>query len=369
LSRKTKLALNSKEDNLCDRKDMRGKYSRRQFLWFGSAITSILFLKACENTSSPTSDTPTPSKLKAAIVLPGIITDKAWNQAGYEGIKAIEQKLKAEIAYAEQVGQAEQVEAISDFARRGYNLVYAHGGQFDAAIQQVAPQFPDTFFIGVNGAVEGTNMASLRIDHLQASYLCGIIGASMTKSDRMAYITAQSFQATDEELRGFQLGAQSVDPKIKISVSYTGDWNDAAKAKEATSALISSGADVIFQWLDNASPAVLQTASEKKVFAFGTTVDPFDIAPNSVLTTPVKRLDLAIEYIAQLSVEQKLEGKIYTIGLEKPDILYLGKMNPNIPEALKTRVKDTESAIASGKISFESCQEGGGKSTRCIKNT
>lgn len=345
---------------------MRGKYSRRQFLWLGSTITSILFLKACGNNSNSTSDTP--PKLKAAIVLPGIITDKAWNQAGYEGIKLIEQKLAAQIAYVEQVGQAEQVEAISDFARRGYNLVYAHGGQFDAAIQQVAPQFPDTFFIGVNGAVEGKNMASLRIDHLQASYLCGIIGASMTKSNQMAYITAQSFQATDEELRGFELGAKSVNPKIKISASYTGDWNDAAKAKEATSALISSGADIIFQWLDNASPAVLQTASEKKVFAFGNTVDQFDIAPEAVLTTPVKRLDLAIEYLAQLFADRKLESKIYTIGLEKPDILYLGKMNSQIPAALKEQVQKTQSAIASQKISFAPCSEGG-KSTRCLKET
>lgn len=55
--------------------------------------------------------------------------------------------------------------------------MFAHGGQFDAAIEQVAAQFKNTFFVGVNGNSKGENIASLRIDHLQGSYLCGIIGA------------------------------------------------------------------------------------------------------------------------------------------------------------------------------------------------
>ena len=345
---------------------MSPKYYRREFILLSStALASSLLLKACATNSTTTTDSS--EKFKVAMVLPGIITDRAWNQIGYEGLKLVEQQLEAEIAYMERVGQAEQAEALSDFARRGYNLVYAHGGQFDAAIEQVASQFPNTFFIGVNGAVAGKNMASLRIDHLQASYLCGIIGASMTKTKRMAYLTAQSFQATDEELRGFELGAKSVDPEIKISASYTGDWNDAAKAKEATLALIAAGADVIYQWLDNASPAVLQTASEKKVYAFGNTIDQLDIAPDAVLTTPVKRIDLAIAYLASLAVEQQLEGKIYSLGLEKSDILYLGKFNPQVPTALKDRVIKTKEAIVAGKIAFVFCQERG-KATRCTKS-
>ncbi|MGK7873927.1 MAG: BMP family protein [Xenococcaceae cyanobacterium] len=223
----------------------------------------------------------------------------------------------------------------------------------------------EDFKVAIVLPVQGANMASLRIDHLQASYLCGIIGALMTKSNQMAYLTAQSFQATDEELRGFELGAKSVNPDIKISASYTGNWNDAAKAKEATLALISAGADVIYQWLDNAAPAVLQTASEKGVYAFGNTVDQLDIAPDAVLTTPVKRIDLAIAYIAELAVNQQLDGKIYTLGLEKSDILYLGKFNQKVPESIKDKVMKTKEAILAKKIIFEPCQEAG-KATRCL---
>jgi basic membrane protein A len=345
---------------------MVANFSRRKFLLYGSAtLSTTLLLKACSSNSTTTGGS---GGFKIAIALPGVISDQAWNQSGYEGVQLAKQKLGAETSYVEQIAQADQTEVLSDFARRGYNLVFAHGGQFDAAIQQVAPQFPNTFFVGVNGAVNGSNIAALRIDHLQASYLCGIIAASMTKSNQLAYIAGQQFDATQQELRGFELGAKSLKPDIRISSTFTGDWNDVAKAKEATLAIISSGADVIYQWLDTASAAVLQTASDKGVYAFGNTKDQLEIAPKAVLTSAVKRLDLAIAYLAELAKQNQLKGQIYTIGLEKPDILSLGKFGAMVPEPLKQKTLNTKEEIVVKKVTFEKCQEAG-KDTRCVKKT
>ncbi|WP_341529601.1 BMP family protein [Nostoc sp. UHCC 0302] len=340
-------------------------FSRRKFIYGSAGLGTSLLVKACSNQTT----TPTAAGgegFKIAIALPGVITDKAWNQSGYEGVNLAKQKLSAETAYVEQVAQADQTEALTDFARKGYNVVIAHGGQFDAAVEQVANQFPNTFFIAVNGSIKGENIAALRIDHLQASYLCGIIGASVTKSNKLAYIAGQEFEATQQELRGFELGAKSVKPDIKITSTFTGDWNDAAKGKEATLALISSGADVIYQWLDNASSAVLQTASDKGVYAFGNTKDQLDIAPNAVLTSAVKRLDIAIAYLAELAKQKQLKGQIYTLGLERPDILFLGKFGTKVPEQVKQKALNTKQEIVGKKITFENCKDGG-KDTRCVK--
>ncbi len=345
--------------------------SRRQFILFGSAaFGASLLLKACgSNPTTPIATTTGDAQgFKIAIALPGIITDKAWNQSGYEGINLAKQKLGVQTAYVEKVAQADQTEVLTDFARKGYNLIFAHGGQFDAAIEQVASQFPNTFFVGVNGNLKGENIASLRIDHLQASYLCGIIGASVTKSNKLAYIAGEKFLATEEELRGFELGAKSIQPNIQITSTFTGDWNDVAKAKEAEIALISYGVDVIYQWLDNASNAVLQTAGEKGVYAFGNTNDQLDVAPKAVLTSAVKRLDLAIAYIAELAKQKQIQGQIYTIGLERPDILFLGKFGAVISEAVKQKVLNAKQEIVNKKIVFEACKETG-KDTRCVKKT
>jgi basic membrane protein A len=338
---------------------MERRYSRRQLIGYGSAaLASSLFLKACTNNSSPTKTSSSDNKtttdadktLKVAMVLPGIITDKAWNQVGFTGLKVVKDKQSAETAYVEKVGQSDQVETLSDFARRGYNLIFAHGGQFDASIQQVAAEFPKTFFVGVNGAVKGDNIASLRIDSLQSAYISGIVAASMTKANKIAYLCAQQFQSTEDEKRGFELGAKSAKPDIKVTASYTGDWNDAAKAKEAALALISAGNDVIFQWLDNASPAVLETASEKGIYVIGNTSDQQEVAPKAVLTSIVKRIDLAIAYISELAKNQQLKGQIYSIGWEKPDILYLGKFGSMVPEDVQKKAKDAIQGIIDKKI-------------------
>ncbi|HIK07903.1 MAG TPA: BMP family protein [Trichormus sp. M33_DOE_039] len=341
--------------------------NRRQFVWYSSAtVATSLLLKACSQPTTPPTANSGGGGFKIAIALPGVISDKAWNQSGYEGVNLAKQKLGAEVAYVEQVAQADQTEALSDFARKGYNLVFAHGGQFDAAIEQIAAQFPNTFFVGVNGNLKGENIASLRIDHLQGSYLCGIIGAAMTKSNKLAYIGGQEFPATQEEFRGFELGAKSIKPNIQITSTFTGDWNDVAKAKEATLALISAGNDVIYQWLDSASPAVLQAASDKGVYAFGNTKDQLDVAPKAVLTSAVKRLDIAIAYLAELAQQKQIKGQIYTIGLERPDILALGKFGVAVPEAIQQNSLKVKQDIIDKKIYFENCRETG-KDTRCAK--
>ncbi|MEM6402671.1 MAG: BMP family protein [Cyanobacteria bacterium P01_D01_bin.116] len=326
------------------------RLNRRKFLGYcTAAFSSSLLLKACSNNQSSTTDDGEEG-FKIAIALPGAVTDKAWNQSGYEGVQLARQQIGGETAFLEQIPQAEQTEVLTDFARKNYNLIFAHGGQFDAAIQQVAPQFPNTFFIAVNGAIQGENIAALRINHQQASYLCGIIAASMTKSNQIAYIAGQKFAATEEELRGLELGAKSVNPKIKVSSTFTGDWNDASKAKEATLALISTGADVVYQWLDNASPAVLQTAAQKGVYAFGNTKDQLEIAPKAVLTSAVKRMDLAIAYIAELAKNKQLKGDIYKIGLEKSDILSLGKFGDMVPEDIQKKALDAKQGILDNKV-------------------
>lgn len=338
---------------------MAGRYSRRQFIGYGTAaLGTSLLLKACSSNSTSTQPSSSDTKaakdankdFKVAMVLPGIITDKAWNQSGFTGLNVVKEKQNVETAYVEKVGQPDQVEVLSDFARRGYNLIFAHGGQFDASIQQVAAEFPKTFFVGVNGAVKGENIASLRIDSLQGGYVSGVVAASITKTNKIAYLCAQQFQSTALEKRGFELGAKSVKPDIKVTASYTGDWNDAAKAKEAALALISAGNDVIYQWLDNASPAVLKTASEKGVYAIGNTADQQEVAPKAVLTSIVKRIDLAIAYLAELAKNQQLQGQIYTIGWEKPDILYLGKFGETVPEAVQKKAQAAVQGIVSKQI-------------------
>lgn len=356
---------------------MIGRYNRRRFLLYGSAIGTSVLLKACGGNSTPSAANPDASPaaspaaeaskdFKMAIVLPGVITDGGWNQSGYEGVNTAKQRLGAEMAYVEKVAQPEQTEALSDFARQGYNLVIGHGGQFDAAIQQVASQFPQTFFLAVNGNVAGSNYASVQTNYLQLCYLCGILAGLMTKSNRIAYITGLSFKGTELQFRGFELGAKSVKPKINVVSSFTGDFNDIAKGKEAALALIATGVDVLLHNLDNSAPAVLEMAAQKGIYALGNTKDQFDIAPKAVLTSAVQDIGLAIAYVAELASKNQIKGEKYVLGLEQPEIAHLGRFNPVVPAKVKQKVDNVKGAMLANKLSFEDCKLND-KDTICVQ--
>ncbi len=355
---------------------MTNKFNRRSFIgYMSTALATSLLLKAC--TDSPSTITENPSNnsaesgsnyetFKIAIAFPGVITDGGWNQSGYEGVKKVVEKLNGEMIYVENVAQVDQTETISDFARKGYNLVVGHGGQFDAAIEQVASQFPDTFFLGVNGNIAGENYGSVTTNYFQVGYLAGVVAGLMTKTNKVAYLTGLSFKGTNLQGRAYELGAKSVNSSVEVVISYTGDFNDIAKGKEAALALISTGVDVIYNLLDNAAPAVLQTAQEKGIYAVGNTTDQLDVAPKAVLTSTVQDVGGAIAYIANLAKNNQVKGEKYILGIENIEITKLGRFNDILPEKIKQKVEETQQKMLAGKLQFEDCSESS-QAKVCIK--
>ncbi|MEM7771324.1 MAG: BMP family protein [Cyanobacteria bacterium P01_A01_bin.37] len=354
------------------------RLNRRTFLAYGTAaFASSLLIKSCaspppEATESgdaeATSDTPESSVASIAIVLPGVITDGGWNQLGYEGVKTVADDLGSEFAYVEKVAQADQTEQLGEFARQGYGVVVGHGGQFDAAIEQVSADFPDTFFLGVNGNVSGSNYASVQTNYNQMAYLAGVIAATMSDSKKLAYMTGLEFKSTQQQGKAMELGAKSVDPTAEVAVTYVGDFNDIAKAKEAALALMSSGVDVIFHNLDNSAPAVLQAASDNGIYAIGNAVDQYELAPDAVLTSMVQNIGGAITYVADLAAQGEAEGKKYVIGLETPELISLGTFNEAVPDELKQQVEELQAAMVDGKLTFEDAEEDGKASVIVVES-
>lgn len=356
-------------------------FKRRRFLGYGAGtIAASLLLKACGSTPTAeteaeadaedvaaSEDTPT-SDSRIAIVLPGTITDGGWNQLGYEGIKQAGENLGAEVAYVEQVANADQTESLADFARQGYTLVVGHGGQFDAAIEQVAAEFPDTFFLGVNGDIAGPNYASVRTNYNQMLYLSGMMGAAMSQTKKLAYLAGMEFKSTQQQGVAMQLGAQAIDPDAEVIVSFVGDFNDIAKAKESALALISSGVDVIFHNLDKSAPAVLQTCQDEGIYAFGNNVDQFELAPEAILTSAIQNIGGAITMVAELAGNGEIEGQRYVVGLETPELVRFGTFNEDVPADLREQVDAVAADMVAGKLTFEGIEENGKASVRLVES-
>ena len=287
---------------------------------------------------------------RIALVLPGVKTDKSFNQAGYEGVKLAAEELKLEFAFSEKVPQPDQPEALADYARRGYKLVIGHGGEFQDAVDRVARRFPDTRFIVVNGVKAGGNVSTMTFDFKAMGYVMGFVAGKVSQSGKTGYIGAQKLKFYVELGEGFAAGAKAARPDGQSLSAWTNDWDDVAKGKEAALSLIGEGADVIFASMDNAVIGSYGGIKEKGKRAIGIYYDALSDWPDIMVQSAVFDMRHALVRILTDAKAGKLEGKGYIYGLETPDATRIGSFGPGVPEAVKTEMLAVIDGIKAGRV-------------------
>ena len=239
-------------------------------------------LAACGNGNNSKADNPE-WKGSVAMVMPGLITDEAFNQYTYEGMVRASKELGIKTAYREEVAQDEQIEVLRQFAQQGYETIIGQGGQFGEALQTVAKEFPDKNFIFSVATDTGgvPNLTASTVSYSHAGYLAGIMAASATKNKKVAFVTGEWYDPHRQMEASFYKGVEYVDPSIESTAITTGSWSDVTKAREASLALIASGYDVLFFNLDAAYVGVIAAAQDSSdVYVVSAVVDSSDIAPD-----------------------------------------------------------------------------------------
>ena len=288
---------------------------------------------------------------KVAMVMPGNISDKSWNQAGYEGLMRVKNELGIEVAYSEKVAQPDQAEALADYARRGYNVVIGHGGEFQEAAFHVARKYPDTMFVINNGTRTDKNVAAVSIDLPQVGYLMGYIAGKMTQSGKVGYICAQKLKQYVDLGLSYEKGFKAARPDGTAFTAWTNDWDDIAKGKEAALNQINQGADVIFPTMDNATIGSLQAVKEKGVYAIGMYYDAISDWPDIILNSAIVDWTQAmVELFAPVKQGKTLEGKMYLFDLNYPKVLNIGTYLPSVPQDVRTEVAGLLEKVKSGQV-------------------
>jgi basic membrane protein A len=312
-------------------------------------LVAALLVTAC---GAPATETPPEeaAPVKVALVMPGSIADQGYNAAAYAGLMAIEENLGAEVAYTEMVPIAEYEEAFRNYAAEGYDIVLGHGFEFGDPIEVVAPEFPDTSFLVVNGIVAGDNYASLLHQNHETAYVCGYIAARMSETGKLAAIGGFAYPVIVEQLEAYRLGAESVDPSIEVTIAYLDTWDDIALGKEAALAQISAGADCIFHVADAAGIGVIQACDEEGVRAIGFAYDQNELAPDTVITSTIidypQMMTQAVTDIQDGSFEF---GTVHLYGLET-GVIRVADYHGLVPEDIAAEAADVQQQIIDGEI-------------------
>lgn len=295
--------------------------------------------------------------LRAALLTSGPVSDAGWYAGAYEGLLLLESERGASVSHQQTATPAEFDEAFLAYGSSGYDLVFAHGFEYQDAAIRAGARFPNTTFVVSGGGRVSSNVVPLIFRLEQGTYLAGMAAATMTESRIIGMVGGVEIPPVQGTFRAFEAGVHAVDPDIEVLMSFTGDWNDVGAAKEAAIAQLNRGADVLIHNLDGASFAVFQAVREavesgRTVWAFGMNNDQNGVAPDVILGSAVIRIPQAFLETADLYLGGELGGSAIYAGADEGVVDFV--VNPMLadrfPDGALERIDLARRMIRSGEL-------------------
>ncbi len=277
------------------------------------AVLATAALAACGGGDADGRSAADDGRLRVALLTAGPVSDAGWYAGAYEGLLLIEDSLGAEVSHQQTRTPTEFDEAFLAYGSEGYDLIFAHGYEYQDAAIRAGPRFPEMSIVVSGGGRIGDNVAPLVFSLWEGSYLAGMAAGGITRSGTVGMVGGVAIPPAVGTFRAFEAGVWAVRPDAVVLEAFTGNWEDVAGAKEAAVAQIARGADVIIHNTDGGSFGVFQAAREATqrgdtVWALGMNRDQNDVAPDVILGSAVIRVPVAFLQIATDFVEGRRPG-------------------------------------------------------------
>ncbi len=224
--------------------------------------------------------------------------DKSFNQAAYEGAERWKRETGGRYLEFEVGQSAQREQAARRFAQRGAAPVVAIGYPQMAAITAVAKEFPKTPFAIIDAVVDLPNVQSFVYREHEGSFLVGMLAALASKTGKVGFVGGMDIPLVRRFLCGYEQGARHANPKVQVVSAMTGTtpaaWTDPERGAELTRAQVAQGVDVVFAAAGTTGLGIMQAAKDSGILAIGVDSNQNHLHPGSMLTSMVKRVDLAV---------------------------------------------------------------------------
>ncbi|MGI9952122.1 BMP family ABC transporter substrate-binding protein [Moorellaceae bacterium AZ2] len=273
--------------------------------------------------SSPAADEGQPLKVGLLTGVAGL-GDKSFNDLAYEGAKKAEAELNIQLKVVEPPDLASTEGLLRDLARAGNDLVIGVGFDMAEPMAKVAAEFPDTKFAIVDATVDQPNVASLVFKEHEGSFLVGALAGMMTETNKIGAIPAMDIPFLNRFTKAYEQGAKYVNPEVQVIVQPIGSdfsaFNDPAKAKSIALAMYNQGVDIIYHAAGGSGAGLFEAAKEAKKYAIGCNSDQDYMAEGLVLTSMMKRVDVAVYNTIKEAVEGNFKGGEKVFGVDNGGI-------------------------------------------------
>ncbi len=298
----------------------------------------------------------------AADFQPGIIYDlggkfdKSFNEGVYNGAEKFKKEFNVEYRGFEIANDSQREQAMRNFARRGVDPILAVGFSQAAAVEKVAKEFPKVRFAIIDMVVDLPNVQSIVFKEHEGSFLVGMLAAMSAKSGKVGFVGGMDIPLIRKFACGYVGGVKHVDPNMEVFQNMTGStgaaWSDPVKGGELAKSQFDRGADVVYHAAGGTGIGVLQAAADAGKLGIGVDSNQNHLHPGSVLTSMLKRVDVAAYNTFKSAMDGTWKSGITVLGLKENGVGWaLDDNNAKlISDEMKAAVKTASDDIISGKI-------------------
>lgn len=283
--------------------------------------------------------------------------DKSFNEGVYNGIKKFSAETGVEVMEFEVTNEAQRQQAMEKMVQRGATVVLGVGFAQADAISAVAAANPDVKFSIIDVSwLDHPNLRQYGFKEQEGSYLVGMAAAMASKTGKVGFVGGMDIPLIRAFGCGYEQGVKAVNGDAEVLQNMTGTtpaaWNDPTKGAELTQSQIDRGADVVFSAAGATGLGVLQAAADAGKLSIGVDSNQNHLHPGSVLTSMLKRVDVAAYDTMKDAMSGDFETGVRVLGVKDGGIDWaLDEHNAALitPE-MKAAIDAASAKISSGEI-------------------
>jgi len=280
-----------------------------------ATVVSASLLVGCSSSNESATD----DKITVAMITDVAgVNDQSFNQSAWEGLQKAEKELGVEVKYLESKQDSDYATNIETLVDEDVDLILGVGMKLTDAIKEGAELYPDQKFVLVDEEIkDAENVKSILFNAQESAYLAGLVAGRMTKTNSVGFIGGMELPVIDTFKYGFMAGVKAANPDAEVQSQYANSFTDQAKGKAIANQMYSNGADIVFTCGGDVGTGAIEAAKENGKFAIGVDRDQSDLAPEYVLTSAIKRVDVGVYETVKSYVDGLFEGGTTTVyGLE-----------------------------------------------------
>ncbi len=283
--------------------------------------------------------------------------DRSFNQAAFEGAERFKEETGVEYREFEIQSDAQREQALRRFAEQGNNPIVVAGFAQQGAMEAVAAEFPDTQFQIIDAVVDLPNVRSVIFKEHEGSYLVGMMAALKSETGKVGFVGGMDIGLIRRFACGYVQGVKAVNPDAEVFQNMTGTtgaaWNDPVRGGELAKGQIDQGADVVYHAAGGTGRGVLQAAADAGALGIGVDSNQNYLHPGNVLTSMLKRVDVATYNAFKDAMDGNLEAGVQVLGLAEEGVGYALDENnePLVDQAMIDAIEAAKAKIIAGEIS------------------